>query len=156
MNQIKENLVDSLNRINFIFKNEEILTECIKNFDGFTLYGEKFGPYEKGKKYTLKYFLAKPLIEENILKLDLSKKCDHMDVQRYAITERDGQQLIKQPDILFMNKIRELRSFMEKSLSSPANKKPALLIRTSRVPCSFSTFAKMALISFSFVRSATM
>ncbi|MHA1146876.1 MAG: hypothetical protein ACTSR8_01370 [Promethearchaeota archaeon] len=131
MNQIEKNLIDSLNRINFIFKNQEILTECIKNFDVFNFYGEEFGPFEKGKKYSIKFFIAKPLIEENILKIDLSKKCDHIDVQRYAIAERDNQQLIKQNEALFMNKIREARVFMEKDVKDKIKTKKDLDIYNS-------------------------
>ncbi|GAG88697.1 unnamed protein product, partial [marine sediment metagenome] len=45
---MEERLANSLNRINFIFRNEKIIVECIKNSEGFSLLGESFGPFEKG------------------------------------------------------------------------------------------------------------
>ena len=65
---IEERLSNSLSRINFIFQNEEIITECIKDFEGFSLLGESFGSYEKGKKYKLKLFSTIPFIEKGIFK----------------------------------------------------------------------------------------
>ena len=63
MNKIEADLVDILNRFNFIFKNEDIYTECIKNNESLSILGEKFGPFEKGKKYKLKLFLAIHLLK---------------------------------------------------------------------------------------------
>ncbi|MFX1558217.1 MAG: hypothetical protein ACFFC9_13255 [Promethearchaeota archaeon] len=116
MNRIEAKLGDTLNRFNFIFKNEEIYTECIKYNEGFSILGENFGPFEKGKKYKLKLFLARPFIENNILKVAPSEKCDNTDVQRYAIAERDDQRLIQQDNKYFLNKIKEFQYFMEKKV----------------------------------------
>ena len=93
MKKIEEELSLNLNRVNFVFKNEEIITECLKNHGGFSLLGEQYGPFEKGNKYKLKYFLALPFIQNEVLKLNSSEKCDNIDVQRYAINERDDQKL---------------------------------------------------------------
>ena len=95
------NLIDDLKRINFIFKNKEIYTECVKFCEVITILGRKFGPFEKGKKYWLKFFLAIPFIENNILKITSSDKCDNVDVQRYSIAERDNQKLIQQENEYF-------------------------------------------------------
>jgi len=116
MNKIEADLVDILNRFNFIFKNEDIYTECIKNNEGFSILGEKFGPFEKRKKYKIKLFLAYPFIENNILKVASSEKCDNTDVQRYAIAERDDQKLVQQDNEYFLNKIKEFQFFMEKTV----------------------------------------
>ncbi len=116
MNKIEEKLIDSLNRINFIYKNGKIFTECVKNYNGFSLFGKQFGPFEKGKKYNLKFFIAVPFIENNILKIESSKKCDNVDVQRFAIAERDDQRLIRQENF-FLNEIREFKIFLEKQIS---------------------------------------
>ena len=59
-------LTNSLKRINFMFKNEKISTECVKNYEGFKLLGESFGPFEKGKKYKIKLFSAIPFIIHEI------------------------------------------------------------------------------------------
>lgn len=107
------NLIDDLKRINFIFKNKEIYTECVKFCEVITILGRKFGPFEKGKKYWLKFFLAIPFIENNILKITSSDKCDNVDVQRYAIAERDNQKLIQQENEYFLNKIRDFQAFLE-------------------------------------------
>ena len=56
MKKIEEVLSLNLNRVNLLFKNEEIITECLKNHGGFSLLGEHHGPFEKGNKYKLKYF----------------------------------------------------------------------------------------------------
>ena len=69
MNQIETQLEDSLNRVNFIFKNEDVSTEGISDHNGFSILGESFGPFEIGKKYKLPYFVALPFIENNILKI---------------------------------------------------------------------------------------
>jgi len=58
LEQIEIQLEDSLSRVNFIFKNEEISTESISDHNGFSILGESFGPFEKGKKYRLPYFIA--------------------------------------------------------------------------------------------------
>jgi hypothetical protein len=91
-------------------------TECIKDYAGFSLFGEQFGPFEKGKNYNIKLFLAMPFIEKSILKIEASEKCDNVDVQRHAIAERDTQQLLRQDANYFLNKIKEFRKFMEKDV----------------------------------------
>jgi len=91
-------------------------TECIKDYAGFSLFGEQFGPFEKGKNYNIKLFLAIPFIENSILKIISSEKCDNVDVQRHAIAERDTQQLLRQDANYFLNKIKEFRKFMEKDV----------------------------------------
>ncbi|MFX0135225.1 MAG: hypothetical protein ACFFDN_16395 [Candidatus Hodarchaeota archaeon] len=113
MEVIEERLTNSLSRINFIFRNAIIVTDCIKNFKGFSLLGESFGPFEKGKKYKIKLFSAIPFIEKEILKVASTDKCDNIDVQRYAIEERDDLKLIKRINKFFLNKIREFKRFME-------------------------------------------
>ncbi|MFX1377372.1 MAG: hypothetical protein ACFFA0_16350 [Promethearchaeota archaeon] len=116
MENIEEILTNSLNRINFIFKNEKVTTECIKSYNGFTLLGESFGPYEKGKKYKLKLFSAIPFIENDILEIVQPEKCDNVDIQRYAISEKDDQKLIKTENKFFLNKIKEFKRFMEEDV----------------------------------------
>ena len=116
MEQIEIPLEDSLNRVNFIFKNEEITTEGISDHNGFSILGESFGPFEKGKRYRLPYFIALPFIENNILKIDSREKCDNIDVQRYAISERDDQKLLQRENKFFLNKIKEFRFFIEKEV----------------------------------------
>ena len=91
-------------------------TECVRDNAGFSLFGEQFGPFEKGKNYKLKLFLAVPFIENSILKIVSSEKCDNIDVQRHAIAERDTQQLIPQDTNYFLNRIKEFRKFMEKDI----------------------------------------
>ena len=49
LKKIEYEFLDSLRRINFIFRNEDIYTECIKNHKGFLILGDKLGPFEKGK-----------------------------------------------------------------------------------------------------------
>ena len=124
MNKIEIQLEDSLNRVNFIFKNGEVTTESINDYNGFSILGESFGPFEKGKKYRLPYFIALPLIENNILKIDSKEKCDNTDVQRYAISERDEQSLLHRENKFFLNKIREFRFLIEKDAND--NKIPKL------------------------------
>jgi len=114
---MEERLANSLNRINFIFRNEKIIAECIKNSEGFSLLGGSFGPFEKGKKYKLKLFSAIPFIEKDILKVASTEKCDNIDVQRYAISERDDPKLIKRSNSYFLNKIREFKTFMENEIN---------------------------------------
>ena len=110
---IGERLANSLSRLNFIFNNEIIVTECIKDFEGFSLLGESFGPFEKGKKYRITLFSAIPFIEKDILKVTPIEKCDNIDVQRYAISERDDPKLIKRNENFFLNKIKEFKKIME-------------------------------------------
>ncbi|MFX1257631.1 MAG: hypothetical protein ACFFAN_07225 [Promethearchaeota archaeon] len=114
MKQLKTKLINTLKRINFIFKNEEIYTECIRDFDGFSILGEKFS-FLKGKNYKLKFFIAKMFIKNNILKVAPNEKCDNIDVQRYAIAERDDQKFLQQSSY-FLNKIKEFKSFVEKDV----------------------------------------
>jgi hypothetical protein len=114
LNKIEIQLEDSLNRVNFIFKNEEVKTQCIHDHNGFSILGESFGPFEKLKEYQLPYFVALPFIENNILKIDSKEKCDNTDVQRYAISERDDQKLLFRENKLFLNKIKEFRFLVEK------------------------------------------
>ncbi len=117
MEKIEHQLEDSLNRVNFIFRNEEITTECINAYEGFSILGEAFGPFEKSKKYKLKYFVALPFIENNIMKISSNEKCDNVDVQRYAISERDDQRLIQRDNPYFLNKIKEFKTFIEKDVN---------------------------------------
>ncbi len=128
LENIEELFTNSLNRINFMFTNEKITTECIKNHDGFTLLGESFGPYEKGKKYKLKLFSAIPFIKNDILEIIQSEKCDNVDVQRYAISERDDQKLIQTEERFFLNKIKEFKQFMAEDI----RKKKVPLINLDR------------------------
>ena len=111
-------LSNSLKRINFMFKNEKITTECVKSYEGFTLLGESFGPFEKGKKYKIKLFSAIPFIMHEILDIIQSEKCDNVDVQRYAIGERDDQKLIQTEDGFFLNKIKEFKQFMRNDIKN--------------------------------------
>ncbi|MFW9821698.1 MAG: hypothetical protein ACFFE4_02105 [Candidatus Thorarchaeota archaeon] len=112
MEDVGGHLTNSLKRLNFMYKNEKITTECVKSFEGFTLLGETFGPFEKGKKYKIKLFCAVPFIINNILEVISSEKCDNIDVQRYAISERDDQKLINTEIVCFLNKIKEFRQFL--------------------------------------------
>jgi hypothetical protein len=121
---IEERLANSLNRINFIFKNEKIIIECIKDFDGFSLLGEAFGPFEKGKKYKLPLFSSIPFIEKDILKVATNDKCDNIDVQRYAIGERDDMKLNKREDKFFLNRIKEFKRITEIDIIK--NRKPGV------------------------------
>ena len=110
--------------MNFIFKNEEITTEGISDYSGFSILGESFGPFEKGKKYRLPYFVALPFLENNILKIDSKEICDNTDVQRYAISERDDQRLLYRENKFFLNKIKESRFLVEREVNE--NKIPKL------------------------------
>ena len=65
----------------------------------------------------MRLFQAVPFIEKSILKIHSSEKCDNIDVQRYAIAERDTEQLIQQEQIYFLNKLKEFRRFMEKDIT---------------------------------------
>ncbi len=116
MNKIDVELLDFLKRLNFIFKNQVIFTECIKNSERFSIFKEIFGPFEKSKKYRLKFFIAKILIDNNILKVASSEKCDNIDIQSYAIAEKDDQKLIKRDVVHFLNRIKEYRFFLEKDV----------------------------------------
>lgn len=106
------NLMESLRRINFIFQNETVETNCLTDLDGFDLLGFKLNSFKKGKKYKLPFFLALPLIEMNFLEISNKDKCDHLDVQRYAINERDQQMLIEQEHKFLFNKIKEFKKFL--------------------------------------------
>ena len=116
VNKVEYEFLDSLKRINFIFRNEDVYTECIKNHNGFSMLGDKLGPFEKGKKYKLKLFLAVPFIKNNILKVAPESKCDNVDLQRFAIEERDDQKIIQRENDYFLNKIKEFNLFMEKEV----------------------------------------
>lgn len=116
MERLEENFGDQLLRLNFIFKNQVITTECIKDYPGQTLFGENYGPFEKGKHYKLKFFLAVPFIRNNYLKVIDDEKCDNVDVQRFAINERDDQSLIRRESKYFLNKVKEFRSFIEREV----------------------------------------
>ena len=94
------------------------MNECIKDFDRFHLFGKKIGPFKKKKKYPLRFFLALPLIQHNILSIDVSQKCDHIDVQRYAISERDDQRIIKPNEKFFLNKLKEFKHIMRKDIEN--------------------------------------
>ncbi len=118
MEDLGGQLTYSLKRINFMFKNEKITTECVKSYDGFTLLGESFGPYEKGKKYKIKLFSAIPFIINEVLEISQSEKCDNVDVQRYAISERDDQKLIQTEDNFFLNKIKVFKQFMKNDIKN--------------------------------------
>jgi len=124
MEKIVIKLDDSLSRVNFIFKNEEIATECINDYKHFSLLGGDFGPFEKGEKYSLPFFVALCLIENNILKIAINEKCDNVDVQRYAISERDNQMLLERKNSYFLNKIKEFKFFIEKEVEE--KKKPKI------------------------------
>ncbi len=105
--------MDSIKRINFRFLNQELPLVCIKNYNGFSLLDENFGPFEKGKEYRLNLFKAIPFIENEILKVSDEEKCDNNIVQRHAIAERDNQKLVRQETSYFLDKIREFRRFIE-------------------------------------------
>ncbi|MFX1311384.1 MAG: hypothetical protein ACFFHD_02065 [Promethearchaeota archaeon] len=124
MEKFEEHFSNSLSRINFIFKNEKIITECVKDFEGFSLLGESFGPFEKGKKYKLKLFSAIPFIENEVLSIDESDKCDSVDVQRYAIREKDDPKLLIIDNNYFLTKIKEFKIFMENDIK--LKKKPLI------------------------------
>ncbi|MFX1398232.1 MAG: hypothetical protein ACFFAS_14455 [Promethearchaeota archaeon] len=117
MNDIEFDFSDILVRQNFIFQNEEIKTECLKNHGSFSILGKKFGPFEKGKEYRLKFFIASPFIAEGVLKIASSEKCDNLVVQRYAIAERDDQKLVRREKDHFLNMIKEFKVFMEKDVN---------------------------------------
>jgi len=116
LNNIEHKLSDVLNRLNFIFKNGEITTLWIKDYNGISIFNKKIMPFEKNKKYRLKFFIARIFIENNILMVAPNDKCDNIDVQRYAISERDNQKLMQRDILHFLNKIREFRFFMEKDV----------------------------------------
>ncbi len=144
MEKIEDQLVDSLNRVNFIFKNEEMITECIKAYDGFSILGEAFGPFEISKKYKLKYFVALPFIENDIMKISLDEKCDNFDVQRYAISERDDQRLIQRDNPYFLNKIKEFKKFIEKDVYDKNKPKKGLdLFKSFNINIIDSRLSKM-------------
>ena len=119
---IEVQLQENLERINFIFKNYTVNTECIKDFKQFSLMGDTFGPFERGKKYRMKFFEAILFIKYKILKMSSEEKCDNVDVQRYAISERDDQKLILRDNHLFLNKIKEFKLLLETEIRN--NDKP--------------------------------
>ena len=118
MEDVGGQLTNSLKRINFMFKNVKITTECVKSFNGFTMLGESFGPFEKGKKYKLTLFSATPFIINDVLEIIQTEKCDNVDVQRYAISERDDQKLIQAEEDFFLNKIKEFKQFMKNDIKN--------------------------------------
>ncbi len=120
--KLSKDIREDLNRINFLYKNQTILTECLQDYKGFSILNKKFGPFIKSKNYRLKYFLALPFIAKNILQIVPEEKCDNMDVQRFAIKERDDHQLTEVENPLFLNKIKQFKFFMEKSIEQA--KKP--------------------------------
>ncbi|MFX1259561.1 MAG: hypothetical protein ACFFAN_17035 [Promethearchaeota archaeon] len=124
MEKLEQQLANSLYRINFIFRNERINTECIKSHNGFNLLGESFGPFEKGKKYKLKIFSAIPFIKNEVLKVDESDKCDNVDVQRYAIREKDDPKLMRLDNNYLLTKIKEFKIFVENDIK--LKKKPII------------------------------
>ena len=124
MNNIESPLDKALDRINFIFKNEVLRTECLCDYEGFSILGESFGPFEKGKNYRMKQFLSIPFIEKDILVVDKSDKYDNVDVQALAIKERDSQKLIQQEKDMFLIKTKVFRSLMEKNVED--KKKPKI------------------------------
>ena len=118
LEKVEENFGDQLVRLNFMFKNQIVTTECIKDYPGQSLLGETFGPFEKGKLYKLKFFIAVHFIKTNYLKVIENEKCDNIDVQRFAIKERDDQTLIRREDKYFLNKVKEFRHFIEKEVEN--------------------------------------
>lgn len=113
LEKLEENFGDQLQRLSFIFRNQNITTECIKDYPGQSLLGENYGPFEKGKQYRLRFFIAVPFIRKNYLKTVADEKCDNVDVQRFAIKERDDQSLIRRENKYFLNKIKQFRYFIE-------------------------------------------
>lgn len=118
MSKLEFDFYDILERINFIYRNEEIYVDCVKDYHSFSLGESKFGPFEKGKRYRMKLFLAIPFIENDILKVATNDKYDNIVVQRYAITERDDQKLVKQEIFYFLNKLKEFKAFVEIDVKS--------------------------------------
>ena len=116
LEKVEENFEDHLLRLNFIFKNQTITTECIKDHPGKSLLGETYGPFEKSKQYKLKYFIAVPFIVSNYLKVIDIEKCDNINVMNYAVEERDDQSLIRRESKNFLNKVKEFKIFMEKEV----------------------------------------
>lgn len=110
--------MDVLQRENFAFQNGEVKTECVKDHGGYTILGKKIGPFEKGKEYKLRFFIAVPFIKNNILKVAAGDKCDNLDVQRYAISERDDQKLVRRERPFFLNTIKEFKSFTKKEIEA--------------------------------------
>ncbi|TFF85711.1 MAG: hypothetical protein EU517_01325 [Promethearchaeota archaeon] len=124
MERVEENFGDQLRRMNFVFKNQSITTECIKDYPAQALLGETYGPFEKGKLYKLKFFIARPFIRSNYLKVLDEIKCDNIDVQRFAINERDDQSLTYRENKYFLNKVKEFKAFIEREVSN--NIKPKI------------------------------
>ncbi len=126
LERLEENFRDYLLRLNFIFKNQNVITECVNDYPGVSVLGENVGPFEKGKQYKLKYFIAVPFINSNVLKVSGGEKCDNVDVQRYAINERDDQTLMRRDNKYFLNKIKEFRKFMEREVEEKVRPKVEL------------------------------
>ncbi len=90
----------------------------MKNVESFSIVTDTFGPFEVGKKYKLRQFLAEPFIKNNVFKIIPAEKCDNIDVQRYTIAERDDQKLVHQENNEFLlEKIKEFKSLIEKEVN---------------------------------------
>ena len=128
MGKIVEKIADDLSlyltRVNFLYRNQEITTECIQNHKGISFLGYSCGPFVEGNKYKLKFFIALPFIQNNILRIVSSEKCNNVDVQRYAISERDDQKLIGRNETYFLNMVKEFRYFTESEVEG--NQKPKI------------------------------
>lgn len=124
MEKTTDDLSLYLTRVNFLYRNQEITTECIKNYKGISFLGHSCGPFVEGNKYKLKFFVALPFIQNNFLRVVTSEKCDNIDVQRYAISERDDPKLIRQNETYFLNKVKLFRYFTENEVDG--NQKPKI------------------------------
>ena len=116
MKDLKAQLKEELRRIELKFKNERVLTKCVKNHDGVQMLGDKIGPFKKDKKYKLKFFEALPFIKNDILIIDESERIDNVAVQRHAIAERDNHGLMGKDSKYFLTKIKHFKFFMEKEV----------------------------------------
>lgn len=116
MERVEENFGNYLSRLNFIYKNQNITTKCIKDHPGISLLGENYGPYQKGKEYNLKFYIAVPFIKNGYLKVNETEKCDNVDVMNYAVEEGEDESLIRRENKQFLNKIKEFRYFMEREV----------------------------------------
>ena len=58
------------------------------------------------------------------MQVAISDKCDSIDVQRFAIEERDDSKLKKRNNKFFLNKIKEFKRFMENEINK--NNKPKI------------------------------
>ncbi|MBD3254635.1 MAG: hypothetical protein GF383_06055, partial [Candidatus Lokiarchaeota archaeon] len=116
MKKIEQDLTDLLYRFNFIFKNVEVICECIDDFPEFTILEKSFGPFKRNKKYRLQFFIAEIFVERNVLKIDNKENLNYTDVQRYAIAESDDMRLTIQNNSYFFNKIKEFHTFTKKEV----------------------------------------